>query len=56
MNKNFITKLETNKYLIGSFDTYLDTTKKLIKDNSNLFDEDIETIIKKCQQLIEPQS
>ena len=36
MNENFITKLETNNYLIGSFDAYIDITKQLIKDNSNI--------------------
>lgn len=46
MNENFITKLETNKYFIGSFDAYIETTKQLIKNNSNLTDEEVETILK----------
>lgn len=46
MNDNFITKLETNKYLIGSFDAYIETTKQLIKNNSNITDEEVETILK----------
>lgn len=46
MNENFITKLETNKYLIGSFDVYIETTKQLIKDNSSITDEEVETILK----------
>ena len=46
MNENFIAKLETNKYLIGSFDAYIETTKKLIKKNSNITDEEVETILK----------
>ncbi len=46
MNENFIAKLETTKYLIGSFDAYMDATKQLIKDNSNITDEEVETILK----------
>ncbi len=46
MNKNFIPKLETNKYFIGSFDAYIDTTKELIKDNSNITDEEVEKVLK----------
>ncbi len=46
MNEDFITKLETNKYLIGSFDAYIETTKQLIKNNSNITDEEVETILK----------
>ena len=46
MNENFITKLETNNYLIGSFDAYIDITKQLIKDNSNITDEEVEAVLK----------
>ena len=46
MNKNFISKLETKNYLIGSFDAYQDKSKELIKRNSNLSDEEVETIFK----------
>ena len=46
MSENFISKLQTNKYLIGSFDTYIETTKQLIKDNSNVSDEEVELILK----------
>ncbi len=46
MNENFIAKLETNRYLIGSFDTYIETTKQLIKNNSNMTDEEVEVILK----------
>ncbi len=46
MRKDFISKLETKKYLIGSFDAYQDVSKKLIQKNSNLSDEETETIFK----------
>lgn len=46
MNKGFITKLETEKYLIGSFDSYLDMTKILIQHNSNLSEEEVDVILK----------
>ena len=46
MNEKFIAKLETNKFLIGSFDAYLETTKQLIKNNSNINDEEVEIILK----------
>lgn len=41
MNQNFIVKLETEKYLIGSFDAYLDMSKTLIKNNPD-FSKEIE--------------
>ena len=31
MNENFIAKLQTNNYLIGSFDAYIDLSKELIE-------------------------
>ena len=46
MNENFITKLETDNYLIGSFDAYLDSSKELIKTNSNISDEEADNILK----------
>ena len=46
MNENFIPKLETNNYMIGSFDAYIDITKQLIKENSNTTDEEAEMILK----------
>ena len=46
MNNSFITKLETNNYLIGSFDTYIEKTKQLIMNNSNITKEEAETILK----------
>ena len=46
MKENFITKLETEKYLIGSFDAYIEEAKQLIKENSNKSEEEIETILK----------
>ena len=39
MNKSFISKLETSRYLIGSFDSFIEKTKQLIKDNSGSIDE-----------------
>ena len=46
MRENFITKFETNNYLIGSFDAYIDITKNMIKENSTVTDEEVETILK----------
>lgn len=46
MNENFISKLETNKYLIGSFDAYQESSKEVIKNNSKLSDEEVDTILK----------
>ena len=46
MNENFIAKLETENYLIGSFDAYIDTSKQLIKDNSEISDEEVDTVLK----------
>lgn len=46
MNENFIAKLQTEHFLIGSFDAFLDTTKELIKDNSNLINDEVESILK----------
>lgn len=46
MDKNFIAKLETENYLIGSFDVYLEMSKKLIQSNANITLEEAEVIIK----------
>lgn len=45
MNKNFIPKLETDKYYIGSFDVYHDFIMELEKDNITLIEGNIEQII-----------
>lgn len=47
MKENFISKLETNKYLIGSFDAYIEDSKKLIKNNSNITFEEVDELLKK---------
>ena len=46
MNENFIAKLQTNNFLMGSFDAYIDLSKELIKNNSNISNEEVETILK----------
>ena len=46
MKSNFITKLETDKFLIGSFDAYQDEAKELIKVNEELTDEEADAILK----------
>lgn len=46
MNEKFIAKLQTEQYMIGSFDAYLDISKTLIKENSNLSDEEVDEILK----------
>lgn len=45
MNQKFIAKLETEKYLIGSFDAYLDMTKTLIQNNSHFSSEEVDDIL-----------
>ena len=42
---NFLVKLESSNFLIGSFDAYIDETKKLIIIDSNLPDSAAEEII-----------
>lgn len=44
-SNEFIKKLESKNYEIGSFDVYLDKTKELIKENSNLTDEEVLEIL-----------
>ena len=46
MRDNFIAKFETDKFYIGSFDSYIDLSKDLIKTNSNIADEEADSIIK----------
>lgn len=46
MKSNFIPKLETLSFLIGSFDAYQDEAKELIKKNSNLTDEEADAVLK----------
>ena len=46
MNEKFITKLQTEQFMIGSFDAYLDMSKTLIKENSNFSDEEVDEILK----------
>ena len=43
---DFIKKLETDKYMIGSFDVYEEQTRKLIEENSKATKEDVESILK----------
>lgn len=45
MNDSFIAKLKTDKYYIGSFDSYIELSKELIKNNSNFFGEQVDTIL-----------
>ncbi len=49
INADFIPKLQTENYFIGSFDSYLDTTRELIKNNSELTDEEVDKIIKSME-------
>ena len=46
MNENFITKLQTDKYLIGSFDAYIELSKELIKNNSDISSEEADAVLK----------
>ena len=46
MKNNFIPKLETEKFLIGSFDAYQDEAKNLAMANSNLTEEQAANILK----------
>lgn len=46
MRKEFISKLKTKNYLIGSFDAYQDVSKKLIQKNSNFSEEETERVLK----------
>ena len=46
MENNYVEKLNTENYSIGSFDIYQELSKKLIKTNSNLNDEEVDNILK----------
>ena len=46
MGKSFITKLKTDNYLIGSFDSYISESKSLIKNNSDISLEEVEDVLK----------
>lgn len=46
MSMNFIAKLKTENYLIGSFDAFLELSKELIKNNSNIDDDKVDEILK----------
>lgn len=46
MRDNFICKLETLNFKIGSFDVYLDMSKELIKKNGGYSDEEVEELLK----------
>lgn len=45
--QNFITKFETENFLIGSFDSYIEESTKLLKAKENLTDEESVESIKK---------
>lgn len=47
MKKSFITKLETNNYLIGSFDSYIEESKELLSKNKSITIEEAEVLFKK---------
>ena len=46
MNHNFIVKLETKNYYIGSFDAYIDLSKELMRENSNLSSDKVDDVLK----------
>jgi len=46
MENNYVEKLKTENYSIGSFDFYQELSKNLIKNNSNLTDEEVDDILK----------
>ncbi len=45
VDKRFIAKLQTDNYLIGSFDSYLEQSKLLIKNSYNVSDDEVDTIL-----------
>ena len=47
MKKSFITKLETNNYLIGSFDSYIEESKELLSKNKSISLEEVNELLKK---------
>ncbi len=46
MKDTFVKKIETEHYLIGSFDAYIEESKEIIKQNSSLSNEEVESILK----------
>lgn len=47
MKSNFIPKLETDKYYIGSFDAYINEAKKMLMKNRRVTEEGADEIIKR---------
>ena len=47
MKDSFITKFETDKYLIGSFDSYLEESLKLIMNKKNISEDEAKELFKK---------
>ena len=47
MKKSFIAKFETEKYLIGSFDSYFDESLKLLMEHENITEDDAKELFKK---------
>ena len=46
MNDNYISKLETDNFYIGSFDAYFDLSKALIMKNTDVSEEEADDILK----------
>lgn len=46
-SNNFIKKLETSNYMLGSFDVYINDIKKIIKQKGKKTDEEIDEFLKK---------
>lgn len=46
MNENYISKLETENFFIGSFDAYFDLSKELILNNTKMTEEEADLILK----------
>ena len=47
MLNNFIEKLKTNNFSIGSYDSFINETNEIIKKNSSLTDKEVEEILDK---------
>ena len=47
MKKSFITKFETNNYLLGSFDSYIEESKELLSKNKSISLEEVNELLKK---------
>lgn len=46
MKDNFVSKLETDNFYIGSFDAYIEESKELIKRNSRISEDEVNDILK----------